>query len=436
MKLISILILAFIIFSGISLAQQEEVTTISNPEQLRTIFEFRQNGAAPVELYSTIRGRELSLGDLSGTIVAEPPLNIRIRNGAYYLVTEDISIAVYGELIITRPVQNKIYPLITLLNGTIEANQIKFDCGRECNTITIDANTGQMDLIGKAQIEFSASEYNLGIIRINISNIIFKPNPTKRLSPINFSFSVPETQDSSINKIWLSENSNGAYNYITGISEATGLSEATLIIREVISGNVHISDLPAPANHWLRSSEGNEIALDYAQNELFTINKGLLQYLDRNNFEACKQSQGKNCLHYDPENNKADILIRNKLIMAMNLDNGQLSSINAGPFKFNDHDSRLILKKPTLGNRKIIIKNNDVIVDGNWIDFGVSFSASIYRQAEGRFDRLECLYNRENPSESKCYLNNMEISLPRSARTATRCRSNAECNNNQICRDN
>lgn len=431
MKLIPIFILAFIIFTGISLAQQEEVTTISNPEQLRTIFEFRQNGTAPVELYSTIRGRELSLGDVSGTIAAEPPLNMRIRNGAYYLVTEDISIAVYGDMIITKPAQDKIYPLITLLNGTIEAYQMEFDCSRECNTITIDANTGDMNLDGNAQIITPELE-DIGIVKINISNLNFRPNPTISKAPINLSFYVPETEESKINKITVKGPSNGGYTYIIGTSEVT----SRLIIRELISGNVHISDLPNPSNNWIRPSEGNEIILGYAQNELATINKGLLLYLNNNQFNTCKRSTTHNCMYYNPEINEADILIRNKFIMTMSLDNERLSNIKLGQFNFNDIQSRLILKKASLGNRKIIFKNNDVIVDGNWVDFGISFSAYIYRESERRFDQLECRYNGENPSESKCYLNNMEISLPSSARTAARCRNNAECNSGQTCKDN
>lgn len=430
MKLIPIFILAFIIFSCISLAQQEEVTTISNPEQLRTIFEFRQNGTAPVELYSTIRGREISLGDVSGAILVEPPLNIRIRNGKYYLVTEEISIAVYGDMRISKPMQEQKYPIITLLNGTIISQDMEFSCGMECDKIIIEGDTGYTEIKGNATIHKKESmlfEEDL-IPAINLKLKPLQPEMDELLLHFNVSGINSQTQTSRLGGFDLAPGSEGHYSLRKIIRPIT----RQLTYQETISGNVHILTLEQPLEKCLVQKERNEIQGDLANHRFIKLKSGTICYTNLesliNFYSGITPQNGGMML--DKETGLLTLSLKNKTILAIDSGNPLLSKIEVLPFLQDDLESKMIVENEAIGNRKIIFSRDNIIADGNWQDFGISFKAHIFSPQERRYDLLECKYE-----ESKCYLNGMEIISNSTTITSNlgKCRQNSDCNRNTIC---
>lgn len=429
------LILIFaILLSNFALAQQIE-TTVNDPNQLRAIFEFRQENQGPIHLYKTIRGRELSIGSLQGIIRAEPPSIVTTRNGIYESKNENGGIIIANGDIVLQKIPNKNYPLLKLFNGTITASNTIFSCSRGCDFIEADLNTGQMRLYGNANMT-RKNINNIDYI-FEIRNIQFEPLTVSNIKIFNINIIVPESGDelSSVHYILLAPGSNG--NYLYGIKKRNNPADEFLI--DFFLGNFHILDIKNPQIQVL-AKRGNDMPrLDYFGQNLLEVNNRFIHYVNRRDYfnRICAvYSSTASCVLFEPEFNEVKASLKKGTAITLNLDNNAISMIDLTSFGADDNRGRLVAKKDSLGNRKIIFKKDDIIIDGAWTDFGISFKAYIYRQQSRTYDQIECRYNGADPSQSKCYLNGIETILGSSARNIHGCNNNNECVRGYVCQSN
>lgn len=417
----------FIFFLIVILFYLETVlaTTSFEPEKLSQVFEWRyeEDGTA-LQLYQTVRGQQLVLGNLSGTITAEPPINVRVRNGKYSIIHDDVAFTAEGDFIVTKPLQNKDYPTITLLNGSIESLGMQFSCGQQCRTIFIDADTMNMNLDGEAIVIGRSRNVN-----ITIKNVDFMPELSEN-ADIGFEFETDITtnteEDSEIiiGNFVLEKGSNGKYS-----AKEHDISDLTI---ETITGKINILDVINVRNQWLVHDGRNDITLNYGRegierDRLLTIQSGgPIIYGNERVYRICVRSED-GCFNVNPETGEIKINLWRgpdsiePKIARVNLDNPVVSKLTLTLFNTNDLQSRLIAEKPSLGrNRKMVFTRSNVIVDGNWVDFGVSFSTSLYNVRDGRYDLLECKI-----AEQRCYLNGVLVNLERLQEA--RCNKDEDC---------
>lgn len=426
MKKVMILVMAFVILSSIAIAQQ---TTISNPQELAQIFSYRQDNET-LQLYTTIRNREISLGDLSGNIIAQLPVNVTARNAEYNVVTEEALITIKGELTITKPESGSIYPKILLFNGTIQTKEMIFTCGSGCETIRVDPNLMALSVKGEGMVSKDI-DYSIEEDKVVLTNIIVKPLFLADETIVQLDFRVPnQTNYSRLGRMRLGPNNKGEYL----IGSVLRPIIQKLSYREEISGDVNILEFINPLEEErLIHNEGDQnLIVNVNNNELFKLNKGFIDYVNYDSFSYnCLLTSSLSCLYLDKNERKALLTIRSETTLEFNSNNPAISSIEILPFQPNDRESKLVLYNPNLGNRKIIFNRDNVIADGNWHDFGISFKTQIYSPQERRFDTLECKYQ-----ENKCYLNNIEIILRPQFQELARCNQNSDCGERGICESN
>lgn len=483
MKLKIFIIILFIsLANNIAYAQEQPIVTTLhpnasrfNPAELRQIFDIDYSAVGSVKLSTTIRGAELPQGNAYGIITAMPSENKILINGHYDISHDDMSISMRGDITVKKPVSPEIYPRITLNSGSLRINHLDFQCDRPyCNYININSETGWAKISGIASIFGRGSMYatNTGreelittVTREDIineqtttaftfaKNINVKPKPSPaddilvglilRTEPNQGQIS--EEDRPQIGRFELIEANNAGYVLLQEppYEELSGNAKLYSIIGpdleisllendELQSEEEAFRELPplSEAYPMLVHNGRNDIVLYASENnlqeELFRLKSGDIIYGYREGMAENICEQRKSSCIYFHQNGKVELKLtqrprRSPFIGLLNLDSGILNSVDVKPFEIADTESRFIVKKPSqLGARSMVFTSDEIIIDGNWEDFGISFSGYTFDDIENRHRKLECRIN-----ERKCYLDERPITSI--SQTSQRCNEDEDC---------
>ncbi len=431
----------FIFFSIILvsvIASATEITTTGpesatfDPSQLELIFSHfydTTSSRGPVTLFGTRGGQRRILGNIYGTITARPTEDrIFISDGNYSKSSTAINFTVKGNMYVKKATSSqRFYPEITLITGTIGIYGMQIECRYpDCSHIEIDAETGKMKVLGLAHIKGRKSNEIISAAQ----DITLKPVNAESSVQITTNFETERQereQHSQIGGYKLKDRSSGGYSFSINNDK---------IVTERIRGGVSISDVLSlnkedyhareVIRHFIQSGSDLSINIEgigRPQTDLLKIQRGAILLADEEIFNTCIDHK-HSCLGIF-EQNVINIILQKfrdsiPTKANVNLDNGWARKIKVGRFDKQDAESALAINKPSaLGNRKIIFTRDAVLVDGDWEDFGISFSAYLYRQQNDVYDFLECKIN-----ERKCYLNGRQTTLRQESFS---CSSDEDC---------
>lgn len=445
MKLKIFIIILFIsLANNIAYAQEQPIVTTLhpnasrfNPAELRQIFDIDYGAVGSVKLSTTIRGVEFPQGNAYGDITALPSESkIRI-NGHYDISHDDISISMFGDITVKKPVSPERYPRITFVHGYMTINKLNIQCDRsDCNYININSQTGWIKISGKAimpMVYTYAKNINIkvrsahGILDDILADLTLKTGPSHA-----------QTSDEDrpqIGRFTLIEANNAAYVILQEppYGELSGDAKIFSIVPLENVEDVAFRGVYPTLVHNGR----NDVILYAPQNnlqELFRLKSGDIIYGYREGMAENICEQRKSSCIYFHQNGKVELKLtqrsrRAPFIGQLNLVPGLVNSIEVKPFEIADRESKLIVKKPTLlGTRSMVFTRDEIIIDGNWEDFGISFSGYTFDEIENRHRKLECRIN-----EHRCYLDGRPITSISSR--SQRCNDDEDCGEG-ICRSN
>lgn len=426
-----------------------------NSAQLELVFRHSYDAlrqAGPVTLEGSRAGHRVMIGNVYGTITAQPSENrILVIQGNYSVAHDGISFSVLGNMYIKKIAQ-KTYPEITLIVGEISASGMRILCRYpDCSHIVIDAETGKMKVNGKASIIGRRLRSPTSLAE----DITIQALPRPVSNTVNLRFEAGERPEEGkiarIGNFRLKAGSNGKYALkILNIGSIIEYISGDVIILEILDSRTagldpELNDaIYADSQNFLHDGQ-NDIFVNLENavlrgEEFLKIQSGNFLYTWDEQLEECKRTESdKSCITLTPSGNSNIMWVTLKLknsipaIATLNLDHSILSKINVERFSEEDVESELIITSPlNLGNRKMIFKRDNVLIDGDWKDFRTSFSAYLYRFSEGEYDLLECTYNYLYPRNSQCTLNGNPINLEQRTQ---RCTTDNDCDGN-ICRQN
>lgn len=465
-----VMILFISIASNITVAQQittaEPNSATFDSNQLNTVFQNSYGESGPVELFGIVRGQRISIGKVSGTITAEPPSRIKVMDGTYRLVKDGVSLVVSGDMTIVKSsLTNRQYPIITLNSGTVQLLETKLECIQPaCNLIVIDTDTRTIGLNGKAKIygKIGNREQYLSIAKdielkpISISeelrsSSVFASQSINLLIAFTFkAVLLPDNRVAQMGIFKLKDGSEGIY--------TQGFVGNQYLV-EGIKGNIEIMDILSESEREDENILSSIASIQYDEpgtlrNILepenipsqIILRSGIFFLPLSSNpnnaiIDSCATTLG--CIIYSPEHllitpsrQTNDLPIK----ATVNLDNNRgINNVNIGKFSPNDNLGQIVIEKPSLlGNRKMIFSGNNVLIDGDWKDFGISFWAYMLRSAflsgsDNQLALLECMYNHQNPRNSICTFDGRPITYRQESLS---CNSNEDCNGEESCVSN
>lgn len=469
LKYVKLLVIIIFISIASNIIVAQQITTAEpnaatfDPNQLNTIFDNSHYESGPVELFGIVMRQRTSIGKVSGTITTEPPSRIRIRNGAYSLVKDGVSLVVRGDMTITKSsLANRQYPIITLNSGTVQLLETKLECIQPaCNLIVIDTDTRTIGLNGKARIYGKignreqylsiAKDIELKAIPISEelrSSRVLASQSINLLTAFTFrAVHLPDNRAAQMGIFKLKDGSEGVYTQ--GFVGNQNLVEG-------IKGNIEIMDILSESEREDENMLSSIASIQYDEpgilrnilepenipSEIILRSGIFFLPLSSNSnnaiIDSCATTLG--CIIYSPEHllitpsrQTNDLPIK----ATVNLDNNRgINNINIGKFSPNDNLGQIVIEKPSrLGNRKMIFSGNNVLIDGDWKDFGISFWAYVPRSAflsgpDNQLALLECRYNSLNPASSQCTLDGISITYRQESLS---CNTEDDCDEGENC---